>query len=97
MRKITFHEEADAEVTEAARYYETKSEGLGFSFLIELEAAIEQVLANPEAYQRVGGEVRRKRFRRFPYNLLFVIEPDRIRVVAVGHEKRRPSYWRSRI
>jgi hypothetical protein len=49
---------------------ETKSEGLGFSFLVELEGAIDQVLANPEAYQRVGGEVRRKRFRRFPYNLL---------------------------
>jgi plasmid stabilization system protein ParE len=97
MRKITFHEEADAEVTEAARYYETKSEGLGFSFLIELEAAIEQVLANPEAYQRVGGEVRRKPFRRFPYNLLFVTESDRIRVVAVAHDKRRPNYWRARI
>ena len=74
MRKITFHEEADAEVTEAARYYEAKSEGLGFSFLIELEAAMDQILANPEAYQRVGGEVRRKRLRRFPYNLLFVID-----------------------
>jgi hypothetical protein len=37
-------------------------------FLVELEAASEQVLANPETYQRVGGEVRRKRLRSFPFS-----------------------------
>lgn len=97
MRKVTFHPEADAEVTEAARYYETGSPGLGFSFLMELQASIEQILTNPKAYQLVGAEVRRKPLRRFPYSLIYAIEPDRIRVVAVAHQKRRPHYWRSRL
>ena len=97
MRKATFHPEADAEVPEAARYYEARSTGLGFSFLMELKASIEQAVANPEAFQLVGDEVRRKPLRRFPYSLLYVIEPDRIRVVAVAHHKRRPNYWRSRL
>ena len=97
MTRVTFHPEADAEITEAARYYETRSAGLGFSFLIELDASIEQVTANPEAFLLVSHEVRRKPLRRFPYSLLYVIESDRIRVVAAAHNKRRPDYWRSRI
>lgn len=97
MKTVTFHSEADTEVTEAARYYEMRSPGLGFSFLMELEVSIKQVVANPEAYQLVGKEVRRKPFRRFPYSLLYFVEIDRIQVVAVAHQKRRPNYWRSRL
>jgi len=43
MRRVAFHPEADNEVIEAALYYETRSAGLGFSFLIELDSSIEQV------------------------------------------------------
>jgi hypothetical protein len=32
MKKATFHEDADAEMMEAARFYEERSSGLGFSF-----------------------------------------------------------------
>jgi toxin ParE1/3/4 len=97
MRRVAFHPEADNEVIEAARYYETRLAGLGFSFLMELDSSIEQVVANPEAYQLVSEDIRQKPFWRFPYSLLYVIEVDRIRVVAVAHQKRRPNYWRSRL
>ena len=97
MRSVNFHREADAEVAEAAQYYETKSAGLGFSFLMELERCLDQLVANPKVYQLVSEEVRRKPFRRFPYSLLYVVAPDRIQVVAVAHQKRRPNYWRSRL
>ena len=97
MRKVTFHEEADVEVNEAARYYEASAPGLGLLFLAAVEEAVEQVLGNPEAFQVVGDEVRHKLLRRFPYSLLYVIEPDRIRVIAVAHQKRRPGYWSRRL
>ena len=54
-------------------------------------------MENPEAYQLVGDEVRHKLLIRFPYSILHVIEPDRIRVVAVAHQKRRPGYWNYRL
>lgn len=97
MKKVTFHEEADAEVNEAARYYEERALGLGLSFLDDVEEAIEQVLANPEACQRSSEEVRRKLLRRFPYSLLYVVESDRIRIIAVAHQRRRIEYWRHRL
>ncbi len=97
MTKVTFHAQADAEITEAARYYETRAPGLGFLFLMELDDSVEQVVAMPAAFPLVSREVRRKPLRRFPYSLLYVIEADRIRVVAAAHHKRRPDYWRSRL
>ena len=93
MRKVTFHEDAETEMNEAARYYEERALGLGMSFLDAIEEAVDQVLADPEAYQLVGDEVRHKILRRFPYSVLYAIEPDRIRVMAVAHQKRRPGYW----
>ncbi|MDO9585381.1 MAG: type II toxin-antitoxin system RelE/ParE family toxin [Syntrophales bacterium] len=88
MRKVTFHEDAETEMKEAARYYEERALDLGMSFLYAVEEAVEQVLANPEAYQLVGDEVRHKILKRFPYSVLYVIEPDRVRVMAIAHQKR---------
>jgi plasmid stabilization system protein ParE len=97
VRLIGFHPEADAEVTEAAQYYEARQPGLGSGLLGEVERALDQILANPEASQRIGKRVRRKSLWRFPYNLLYAVSPDRIRIVACAHQKRRPFYWRNRL
>ncbi|MBK8941031.1 MAG: hypothetical protein IPM79_26315 [Polyangiaceae bacterium] len=31
-----------------------------------------------------------------PYQIVFFVFPDRVRVIAVAHQHRRPSYWRDR-
>jgi plasmid stabilization system protein ParE len=97
MRKVTFHEEADSEIYEAAIYYEEKAADLGLLFLDEIEKAIIRILANPMAYPSVGDEVRQAIVSRFPYSILYVIESDEhLRVIAVAHQKRRPGYWNVR-
>ncbi len=95
--RLTFHAEADTEVTEAARFYELQAESLGFSFLEELGLALKRIEGHPKSAPLVGKEVRRALLRRFPFSLLYVIEPDRIRILAVAHQKRRPNYWLSRL
>jgi len=45
MKKATFHEDADAEMIEAARYYEERSSGLG------------EILENPQASSLLGDDV----------------------------------------
>jgi hypothetical protein len=35
--------------------------------------------------------------RRFPYQLIFLTSSDEIVVVAVMHERRRPTYWIDRL
>lgn len=95
--RLTFHVEADAEVTEAARYYELQVEDLGVSFLEELDAALDRIIAHPKASPLVGRDVRRAVLRRFPYSVFYAIESDRIWIIAVAHQKRRPNYWLDRL
>ena len=97
MKAVFYHPQADAEVIEAARYYESRSPGLGLVFLSEILRAEAQIIGNPEASPRIRGDIRRKLLRRFPYGLMYAVEPDRIRIVAVAHSKRRPYYWWNRV
>jgi toxin ParE1/3/4 len=41
--------------------------------------------------------IRRKKIRGFPYSILYALEDDHLRVIAVPHEKRFPHYWKSRV
>ena len=97
MTPITFHPDAEGEVAEAAQYYEGRLPGLGFGLLDEVEQALDQIATDPEACQRVGRRARRKPLWRFPYNLVDAVYPDRIRLVAFAHQKRRPYYGRKRL
>lgn len=97
MKPITFHPDADAEVTEAAQFYEARSPGLGSGLLEEVQRSLAQVVTRPEAHQRIGRRVWRKPLWRFPYNLIYAIYADRIRIVAFAHQKPRPFYWRKRL
>lgn len=97
MKLIGFHPDADVEITEAAQYYEERLAGLGSNLLGEVERALDQILTNPEASQRIARRVRRKPLWQFPYSLIYAVYPDRIRIVACAHQKRRPFYWRKRL
>jgi len=97
VKPITFHPEADTELIEAAQFYEARSPGLGSALLEEVERSLTQIATRAEVYQQIGRRARRKPLWRFPYNLIYAIYPDRIRIVAVAHQKRRPFYWRKRL
>ena len=97
MKVIGFHPDADAEITDAARYYEVRMSALGLTFLTEVERALDQILMNPDASPKIGKRLRRKSLWRFPYNLVYTVYPDRIRILACAHQKRRPFYWRKRL
>jgi toxin ParE1/3/4 len=58
VKLIVFHPDADAEITEAAQYYEERKSGLGADLLGEVERALDQILTNPEASQRIGRSAR---------------------------------------
>jgi hypothetical protein len=35
--------------------------------------------------------------RRFPYHVVYIELPDRLQVLAVAHDRRRPAYWVGRL
>ena len=96
MIPYTFHPEADAELEEAALFYESRLAGLGKSFAAEVERTIALVREFPEAGSQVGPRRRRVLVARFPYSIVYRHDSDAIVIVAVAHQRRRPGYWRWR-
>jgi len=96
VRSVEFHPEAESELTAAARYYEGQAENLGLAFIAAVQGMNQRILEHPESGRSFGLRLRRVLVPRFPYGLLYRIEPQRILIVAVAHLHRRPGYWRSR-
>lgn len=94
--QVSFHEVAEQELNEAASYYDAQSPGLGHAFLDEVEHAISQILDHPKAAPLLNQFVRRRLVRRFPYSIMYSVQPEGIRILAIANQKRRPYYWRGR-
>ena len=94
--QAVFHRLAEREFIEAAAYFEQEGPGLGIAFIQEVKRCVAGITEFPESGRIVVGSVRRRLVRRFPYSILYSIKADHIRVLAVMHAKRRPTYWINR-
>ena len=101
MSQLIVHPEADTETTEAFRWYRDSEpdEPLGDDFLAAVEAAIDKAAELGTRYlaRYPGTPARYTKLVRFPYLVVFHETGERLLVVAVAHEKRRPAYWRGRL
>ena len=93
MDRSEFHRLAEYELNEAAQYYDLEEPGLGDAFLEEVDRCVQSIQVQPEAGTILRGVVRRRLLRRFPYALLYKINPSGIRILAVMNLRRRPTYW----
>lgn len=62
-----------------------------------MDAGMAEIGRSPLACAKVRGETRRKVVRRFPYVLVYLTEPEHVRVIAVFHTSREPAIWRERV
>lgn len=94
---IRFLTLAQQEVDDAVFWYNNQTENVGLEFLDELDRAVRLVKSYPLAFTEIEPEIRRCRLARFPYALIYGIEPQTIVVIAVAHLRRQPGYWADRI
>lgn len=97
MSCVIFLPEAEQEMLEAALYYQSKASGLGVVFLSEIQRAVKSIAESPNTWPILKGDLRRRLVRRFPYGILYKVEPEEIVVIAVAHLQRKPDYWKERI
>jgi len=95
--RLIHHPDAEAELIEAARYYESRVSTLGVQFLEEADRAIALILEAPDRWRMIDGGVRSYLMHRFPYAIYYREFPDRIHILAFKHHSRHPDYWRYRI
>lgn len=98
MRKyISLHELAGLELNDAADFYNSKQPGLGRTFILSVQQAVLQISEYPESAKAVSGNARRKVLTQFPYNVIYSLTPDTIRILAIASQRRRPFYWQGRV
>jgi len=95
-RRLVIRAEAEADISDAALWYESQQKGLGEQFLRQVRATIDRAVANPRQYRRLRRrpEVRRVLTRRFPYRVFFILTEDAIVVFRVLHGARHDRHWK---
>jgi plasmid stabilization system protein ParE len=96
MMQVKFHNEAEAELTEAALFYEDKVVGLGKSLVADIQNAVTFIRFHPDTPPHLGQLLRKFVVKRFPYSIIYLHDEQSIFILAIAHDKRRPGYWKSR-
>ncbi|MGB7180710.1 MAG: type II toxin-antitoxin system RelE/ParE family toxin [Burkholderiaceae bacterium] len=95
--KPSVSEVAEAELIDAARtYVEGAGQELGLAFIAEFERCIDLLCERPSLGMKWEDSIRRFPLRRFPYSIIYRIEDEHLRVLALAHQRRRPEYWQAR-
>jgi hypothetical protein len=93
-----FHPAALAEHLDEVAFYESRVAGLGADYLAEFDAVMARICTAPDFYPCVAdSNLRKARLKRFPFYVICRTEARLIIVVALAHQRRRPTYWVSRI
>ena len=87
---------AEADLDEAFAWYETRSVGLGVDFLRAVDTCFAAMAAAPLADPVVYRGARRALLRRFPSAILYIIEDERLHILACTHMRLHPRRWRQR-
>lgn len=90
---------AEREYYQAIRFYGRRGHPLGLRFESDVEEAFQRIAATPTRWRLIGGGPARKYAVRvrFPSPIVYVVQPARIFVLAVAHDRRQQGYWRGRL
>jgi plasmid stabilization system protein ParE len=95
--KVIIRLEAEDDLKEAFSWYEDKRTGLGYDFLLQVDAGINFINKNPEVHPIEYKGTRKHVIKRFPYKIIYLVEKENIIILAVIHGKRRPDLIKKRI
>ena len=92
--KYGFTSAALTELRQATLYYENRENGLGTTFLNEIEATLSRILRHPSAWHPLSARTRRCRTHRFPFGLIYQIRTDEILITSVMDLGSDPESWK---
>jgi plasmid stabilization system protein ParE len=89
--------QAEADLAEAYAWYEDKRRGLGYDFLLQVEAGMKYIERMAETHPINYRGTRQHLIKRFPYKIVYIVEHKAAVVLAVIHGKRSPESLKDRI
>ncbi|MDP5197961.1 type II toxin-antitoxin system RelE/ParE family toxin [Flavobacterium sp. DG2-3] len=97
MTNIRFTKEALFDIEDIVLWYEEKRIGLSYDFELCLEAGLDTLVRNPDAFQKRYKTVKVRFISRFPYGIHYKFEKNEIIVIGVFHTSRSPKNWSKRL
>jgi plasmid stabilization system protein ParE len=91
--EVKFNELAVREMNDAIAYYELQYSGLGAAFKVEIKKAVDRIIKYPKAWTIVDEDIRKYILHKYPYNVYYSLEKDRLYIIAIAHQHRKPNYW----
>jgi mRNA-degrading endonuclease RelE of RelBE toxin-antitoxin system len=59
----------------------------------QVHRTVAALCARPFIGEPLTTTLRQFHLRRFPYKLIYRVDDDNLRIIAVAHIRRRPGYW----
>jgi plasmid stabilization system protein ParE len=94
---VVFRDVASEDVHEAQAWYEAQQQGLGVRFRQSLSLLVSLISEHPLACPAVHRKVHRALLPGFPYALFYLVQPERVLVLACLHQHRGPRALRQRV
>ncbi len=88
---------AEHELLEGITHYAEIQSALGIRFEGAVAHAVRSAVAHPERGAMRSRNTRRWLVKGFPYAVIYRSGEQGVLVVAVAHERRRPTYWINRL
>ena len=95
--RVVFHPKVFSVVAATLNYYERVAGiQLADDFYEEFRLFVQDASSESEKYNIRRGNYRRVNLKRFPFNFLFRVQEDAIRILVVRHHARRPTFGTKR-
>jgi len=94
---VTVTPEAEEDLLQSFLWYEEQRKGLGHHFMLQIAAAMDLLKRDPHIHPEEYKGSRKHLIRRFPYKIIYIVESERMTVIAVIHSRRNPALIEERL
>jgi toxin ParE1/3/4 len=94
--EVTIHPAAEGEYQTALAWYFERSPQAAERFEVAFDRALTSIRSNPTVFPLCDDRHRFVLLNRYPYCLVYRVDGESVRVIAVVHSKRRPDSWSGR-
>ncbi len=95
--KIELSNEAESDFDNSYIYYSVESENVADNFYKIINKGFQDIINNPEGFQKVFKNVRRYVIKRFPFVIYYRVMESTIQIIAIFHTSRNPEIWKQRM
>jgi plasmid stabilization system protein ParE len=86
--KLIVQPEAEFDISDAFNWYENNRPGLGYDFLLQIDAGFHFIIRNPDAHSVAYKGTRKHLIKRFPYKIIYILGGENIVILGVLHYRQ---------